>query len=203
MIGRLRGLLAEIGEEEAVIDCGGVGYVVRLGAKTLSRLPALGEDVTLQVESQWSESQGLRLSGFLTREEKQAFVALHSIQGVGPKAAMAVLDVLSPADLAQAVAHEDKSAVGRANGVGPKLALRIITELKGNSLGASLNIASPGAAPLAPAAPSISGEATAALMGLGVNEVLARRAVDLALRRLGDDAPLAELIRAALQETTR
>ena len=74
---------------------------------------------------------------------------------------------------------------------------------KGNSLGASLNIASPGAAPLAPAAPSISGEATAALMGLGVNEVLARRAVDLALRRLGDDAPLAELIRAALQETTR
>ena len=203
MIGRLRGLLAEVGEEEAVIDCGGVGYVVRLGMKTLSRLPPLGEEVTLQVESQWNEAQGLRLSGFLTREEKQAFIALHSIQGVGPKAAMAVLDVLSPSDLAAAVAREDKAAIGRANGVGPKLALRIVIELKGKPLGGGLTIAAPGSAPAAPAPPSISGEATAALMGLGVAEPLARRAVDHALLRLGEDAALPDLIKAALQETAR
>ncbi|WP_168076848.1 Holliday junction branch migration protein RuvA, partial [Caulobacter sp. SSI4214] len=130
MIGRLRGAVAEVGEEEALIDVMGVGYVVRCGHRTLQRLPALGEETLLHVESQWSESAGLRLYGFLTREDRRAFVLLQAIQGVGPKAAMAVLDVLSPAELASAVAREDKAAVGRANGVGPKLALRIVTELK-------------------------------------------------------------------------
>jgi hypothetical protein len=108
----------------------GVGYVVRCGSRTLQRLPALGDEALLHIESQWSESAGLRLYGFGTREDRKAFVLLQAIQGVGPKAAMAVLDVLSPAELASAVAREDKAAVGRASGVGPKLALRIVTELK-------------------------------------------------------------------------
>ena len=134
MIGRLRGLVAEVGEEEALIDVAGVGYVVRCGSRTLSHLPAMGEETLLHVESQWSESMGMKLYGFLGRDERRAFVLLQAIQGVGPKAALSVLDVLPPAELAGAVAREDKAAVGRANGVGPKLALRIVTELKDKPL---------------------------------------------------------------------
>src|SRR5688500_6489584 len=124
MIGRLRGTVAEVGEEEALIDVMGVGYVVRCGSRTLSRL-AEGMDATLQVESHWGEQTGLTLYGFLARDERGAFVTLRGIQGVGPKAALAVLDVLPPAELAAAVARDDKALVARAQGVGPKLALRI------------------------------------------------------------------------------
>ena len=203
MIGRLSGLLAEVGEEEAIIDCGGVGYIVRLGARALSRLPAVGEAVLIHVESQWSESQGLRLFGFLAKDERRAFVVLTDIPGVGPKAAMAVLDVLSPGELAGAVAREDKAAIGRANGVGPKLAARIVTELKGKSLGADLVIAAGHTAPATPAAPSLTGEAVAGLMGLGVAEPVARRAVEQAALRLGEDADISALIKLALQEIGR
>ena len=136
MIGRLRGLVAEIETEDALIDVMGVGYVVRCGARTLSRLPAVGEEAVLHIESQYSQDAGTRLYGFLTREERSVFRLLQSIQGVGPKAALGVLDVLAPGELASAVAREDKAAIGRANGVGPKLALRILTELKGKPLGA-------------------------------------------------------------------
>src|SRR5438045_1952107 len=107
MIGRLSGLVAEITEEEALIDVGGVGYVVRCGARTLSRLPALGEEAVLHIESQWGEATGLRLYGFLSRDERGAFVQLLNIQGVGPKAALAVLDVLPPGELAAAVSRQD------------------------------------------------------------------------------------------------
>ena len=96
MIGRLRGALAETTEEEALIDVGGVGYVVRCGSRTLTRLPAVGDETLLHIESQWSESAGLRLYGFLTREDRRAFVQLQVIQGVGPKAALAVLDIFPP-----------------------------------------------------------------------------------------------------------
>ena len=203
MIGRLSGLLAEVGEEEAIIDCGGVGYIVRLGARALSRLPAVGEAVLIHVESQWSEAQGLRLFGFLAKDERRAFVVLTDIPGVGPKAAMAVLDVLSPGELAGAVAREDKAAIGRANEGGPKLAARIVTELKGKSLGADLVIAAGHTAPATPAAPSLTGEAVAGLMGLGVAEPVARRAVEQAALRLGEDADISALIKLALQEIGR
>ncbi|WP_296815191.1 Holliday junction branch migration protein RuvA, partial [Brevundimonas sp.] len=135
MIGRLHGILAETGEAECLIDAGGVGYVVHCGARTLSRLPALGDELTLFIDTQWSQEQGPRLYGFLARDERRAFNALITIQGVGPKAALGVLDVLGPAELAAAVAREDKAAVARANGVGPKLAQRIVIELKGKTLG--------------------------------------------------------------------
>jgi Holliday junction DNA helicase RuvA len=206
MIGRLRGAVAEVGEEEALIDVMGVGYIVRCGQRTLQRLPALGEETLVHVESQWSENQGLRLYGFSTRDDRRAFVLLQAIQGVGPKAAMAVLDVLSPAELASAVAREDKAAVGRANGVGPKLALRIVTELKGKPItdGPVMTAApSASAAPSAPAKPAATGDAVAALMGLGVAEVNARRVVEAAAAKLGDDASVQALIKAGLQELGR
>lgn len=205
MIGRLRGVLAEVSEEELVVDVMGVGYVVRCGTRTLARLPAPGEEVLLHVEHQFSAEQGPRLYGFLSRDERRAFVTLQSIQGVGPKAALGVLDVLQPGELAGAVARDDKAAVARANGVGPKLAQRIVLELKGKTLGDA--VFEPGAAPrivaAAPPAPNVAGEAVAALLGLGIAEPLARRAVDQALIRLGEDVALSAVIKAALQETAR
>lgn len=205
MIGRLRGVVAEVGEEDALIDVGGVGYVVRCGARTLGRLPAPGDEALLHVETHWSEAAGPRLYGFATREERRAFVMLQAIQGVGPKAALGVLDVLSPPELAGAVARQDKAAVARANGVGPKLALRIVVELRDKPIAEGLVASAPHAPPAAGAAPPVSpaGDAVAALMGLGVAEVSARRVVDQALIRLGETAAETALIKAALQELGR
>lgn len=204
MIGRLRGMLAEVGEADCLIDAGGVGYVVACGARTLGRLPAPGDELTLHIESQWSQENGPRLYGFLTKDDRRAFTTLIAIQGVGPKAALSVLDVLPPADLASAVAREDKAAIARANGVGPKLAQRIAVELKGKTLGeVSFTPSGLPAAPALVAAPSLAGEAVSALLGLGVAEINARRAVDQAVVRLGEDADLSAVIRAALQELGR
>ena len=205
MIGRLHGRVVEVEEGHCLIDCGGVGYVVSCGARTLGRLPAPGDEAILHIEHQWSQEQGPRLYGFLGRDERRAFTTLIAIQGVGPKAALSVLDVLTPGELAGAVAREDKAAVARANGVGPKLAVRIVTELKGKSLGdVSFTPTAPGVHVEAAApAPSLSGEAVSALLGLGVAEVNARRAVDQALIRLGEEAELSAVIRAALQELGR
>ncbi|HEY1425468.1 MAG TPA: Holliday junction branch migration protein RuvA [Caulobacteraceae bacterium] len=202
MIGRLRGIVAEIGEEEALIDVMGVGYIVRCGSRTLQRLPPVGDETTLQIEPQWADQTGLRLYGFASHEDRRAFVALQEIQGVGPKAALGVLDVLTPAELVAAAHRGDKVVVARANGVGPKLALRIVTELKGKPI-ATDNVVAFHAGAAAPPSASASGEAVAALIGLGVAEPLARRAVDHAAARLGDEAAEAALIKAALQELGR
>lgn len=205
MIGRLRGVLAEVEPDHCVIDCAGVGYVVACGARTLQRLPAPGDEATLHVETNWSQENGPRLYGFLTRDDRRAFTTLTGIQGVGPKAALSVLDVLPPGELAAAVAREDKAAVARANGVGPKLALRIVTELKGKPLGdPSFTPSAPGVHTAASvAAPSLTGEAVSAMLGLGMAEVNARRAVDQAILRLGEDAELSAVIKTALQELGR
>lgn len=203
MIGRLRGLVAEVGEEEALIDVGGVGYVVRCGGRTLGHLPALGEETVLHVETQWAESTGMKLYGFLGRDERRAFVLLQSIQGVGPKAALSVLDVLPPPDLAAAVARDDKASVGRASGVGPKLAQRIVTELKGKPISDGPVAAFHAQAAAAPPPPSAVGEAVAALLSLGVAEINARRVVEQAALRLGDEATVQALIKAGLQELGR
>jgi Holliday junction DNA helicase RuvA len=205
VIGRLRGVLAETGEEDALVDVAGVGYVVRCGSRTLSRLPGPGDDVLLHVETRWTQDGGATLYGFITREERRAFVVLTGVQGVGPKAALSVLDVLPPGELAQAVARDDKAAVGRAQGVGPKLALRIVTELKDKPLTGETVAAFHAqiAAAAAPAGPTAAGEAVAALLGLGLAEAAARRAVEHASLRLGDDAAPAALIKSALQELGR
>ena len=204
MIGRLRGIVAEVSEEDALIDVMGVGYVVRCGGRTLSRLPPVGDEALLHVESQFGEQTGLTLYGFLAREDRRAFVLLRTIQGVGPKAALAVLDVLPPAELAQAVAREDKALVARAQGVGPKLAQRIVTELTGKPITEGPVAAFQGqiSAPV-PLKPTAVGEAVAALLGLGVAEPVARRVVETAAVRLGDDVEAGTLIKAALQELGR
>jgi Holliday junction DNA helicase RuvA len=204
MIGRLRGILAEVSEEDALIDVGGVGYVVRCGSRTLGRLPAVGDEALLHVESQWGEQTGLTLYGFLDRQDRRAFVLLRTIQGVGPKAALSVLDVLPPAELAQAVAREDKAAVARANGVGPKLAQRIVVELKDKPIsdGPVAAFHATISAPT-PHVVSAAGEAVAALMALGIAEVSARRVVEQAALRLGEDAEPGALIKAGLQELGR
>ena len=197
MIGRLRGTLLEKDEEEALVECGGVGYIVRCGVRTIAALPAVDAEVTLHIESQTRED-GTRLYGFLNTDDRRAFNILLGVQGVGPKAALSVLDVLTPDQLAQAVAHEDKTAVGRANGVGPKLALRILTELKGKSLAGSGFMPATGAT-ITPIKPSIHAEAVAALIGLGIADMQARLAVDTAVKTLGADAELPILIRASLK----
>src|SRR3954470_3284115 len=161
-----------------------------------------GETATLHIESQWGEQTGMTLYGFLDKTERRAFVMLKTIQGVGPKAALAVLDVLPPAELSAAASRGDQAAVARAQGVGPKLALRIVTELKDKPIGDGV-VAPPSHAsppPAAPAKPSASGEAVAALMGLGVAEPSARRVVEQSTLRLGEDAEAPALIKAALQE---
>ena len=190
MIGRLRGVVVETGEEDALIDVGGVGYVVRCGVRTLSRLPMLGDEAVLHVEHQWSESAGPRLYGFLSRDEQRVFVMLQAIQGVGAKVALAVLDVLPPAELAAAVVHQDKALVARANGVGPKLAARILAELKDKPIGGGAVLVGAAASPPAAAATP-------------AGEAVARRVVDHAQARLGETAAEAQLIRAALQELGR
>jgi len=203
MIGRLSGALIEIEGEDALVDVNGVGYLVRCGARTLSRLPAAGEVVILHIESQTRED-GTRLFGFLSKGDRATFVQLQAIQGVGPKAALSVLDILSPAELASVVARDDKTAVGRANGVGPKLAQRIVTELKGKPLAGGFDVGMP-SAPTGPSAPAFSrdGEALAALVGLGIPDAPARRAVEAAKARLDPDASLSALIKASLQEVGR
>jgi Holliday junction DNA helicase RuvA len=203
MIGRLRGVVAEVAEEDALIDVMGVGYVVRCSARTLSRLPEIGGEAVVHVESQWGEQTGLKLYGFLSRDERRAFVLLQAIQGVGPKAALAVLDVLPPAELAAAAARDDRAAVARAQGVGPKLAARIVAELKGKPIHDGPVAALHAAAAPPAAKPSAAGEAVAALLGLGVAESQARRVVETAAVRLGEAAEPPALIKAALQELGR
>lgn len=197
MIGRLRGSLLETTDEEALIECAGVGYVVRCGVRTIAALPELGAEVIMHIESQTRED-GTRLYGFLNKDERKAYVVLQGVQGVGPKAALAVLDILTPQQLAQAVAHEDKTAVSRASGVGPKLAQRIVIELKGKAL-MTAEFTPVSYSSAAPLKASVNGESVAALMGLGVSEQQARAAVDAAVGQLGPEAELPAVIRAALK----
>ncbi|MHB8286693.1 MAG: Holliday junction branch migration protein RuvA [Caulobacteraceae bacterium] len=204
MIGRLRGVVAEIEAEDVLIDVMGVGYIVRCGARTLARLPPVGDEVMLHIDSQTRED-GTRLYGFLTKDDRSVYALLQAVQGVGPKAALSVLDVLPPAELAVAIARDDKAAVGRAQGVGPKLAQRIVTELKDKSIGAGLTMpAHSGVAYTPPPVQvSVTGEAVAALLGLGIAEPVGRRAVETVGARLGPDVALPVLIKAALQEIGR
>lgn len=197
MIGRLRGTVLEVSDEEALIECGGVGYIVRCGVRTLADMPETGSEAVLHIESQTRED-GTRLYGFLAKDERKAFEALLGVQGVGPKAALSVLDVLTPHQLAQAVAHDDKASIGRANGVGPKLAQRIAIELKGKALTQIAFEPTAYAAPQA-ARPLMAGEAVAALIGLGISENQARLAVDAALKAEGPEVELPALIRASLK----
>src|SRR5882762_8673505 len=129
MIGKLKGLIDGYGEDFVIVDVGGVGYVVHCSGRTLQALPAPGEPAALSIETYVREDQ-IKLFGFLSDAEREWFRLLQTVQGVGAKVALAVLGTLKPADLASAIAMRDRAMVARAPGVGPKVAERIVTELK-------------------------------------------------------------------------
>ncbi|MGE3142030.1 MAG: Holliday junction branch migration protein RuvA [Hyphomonadaceae bacterium] len=204
MIGSLRGQASAIGEESALIEVGGVGYVVQAGARTLARL-SVGAPVTLRIETHVRED-AIRLFGFVSEEERAWFAHLQTIPGVGAKVALAILDVLGPSDLQDAIALQDKASVARANGVGPKLAARIVQELAGKAppRGFLGGLDAPRVAPSVAAAPSAARtEAVSALINLGIDQASATRAVASAAKAMGGDLESPELIRAALKEVGR
>jgi Holliday junction DNA helicase RuvA len=196
MIARLSGILAETSVDGAVVDVGGVGYLVHASARTLDAIGPIGGEVLLLTELQVRED-AWTLFGFGSVVERDAFRALTSIQGVGGRLALAILSVLSPDELARAVAQGDKAMIGRANGVGPKLAARIANELQGK-LGL---VGLAGAAPL----PRVGAatDAVSALSNLGFKPAEASIAVNAAQDELGADATLDALVRLALKKAAK
>jgi len=196
MIARLTGILAETSADSAVIDVAGVGYLVHLSGKTLAALGPLGGEVLVLTELQVRED-AWTLFGFGSAAERDSFRALTSIQGVGGRLALAILSVLAPDELARAVAHEDKAMIGRANGVGPKLAARIANELQGK-----LGVSSIGGAAPAPRG-SAAADALSALANLGFKPADASAAVNAAQDELGPEASLDALVRLALKKAAK
>jgi Holliday junction DNA helicase RuvA len=196
MIARLSGILAETSADTAVIDVAGVGYQVHCSARTLDAFGAVGGQVLVLTELQVRED-AWTLFGFGSPAERDAFRALTSIQGVGGRLALAILSVLSPDELARAVSQGDKAMIGRANGVGPKLAARIANELQGKLGPAGLGGGAP--APRAGAA----ADALSALANLGFRPADASAAVNAAQDELGPDASLDSLVRLALRKAAK
>ncbi len=200
MIAKLRGLLDSFSADQAVIDVQGVGYLVFASTRTLSKLGAIGSEVVLHTEMQVSEDD-IRLIGFATAEERDWFRLLTSVQGVGGRVALAILSALSGDELHRAIASGDKAMVARAQGVGPKLAQRIVNELKDKAGGVVLGNAG-GNVP-APAAGSFAADAVSALQNLGFRPADASAAVARAEAELGPEATLDALVRAALKKAAR
>jgi Holliday junction DNA helicase RuvA len=205
MIAKLTGILDETGPDWAIIDVNGVGYLVFCSAKTLTHLGITGDKVVVHTEMQVSETDQ-RLIGFASAGERAWFRLLTAVQGVGSKVALAILSALSVEELQRACANGDSVMVARANGVGPKLATRIVNELKDKAGGLAgltggLGIAGePGAVPLP--AGSVTADAVSALHNLGFKPAVASNAVALAVKELGDEAGLNDLVRVALKRAT-
>ena len=200
MIGRLKGTIAAVGEGQALIDVQGVGYLVHAGSRTLGKL-TVGEAAELFVETQMSES-AIRLFAFVSGEERAWFARLQDAPGVGAKIALALLDTLSLPQLMDAIALNDTGAISRANGVGKKLAERIVTEFKGKPPPMGLFASNPTTTAATPVAAALSGAraaAASALVNLGYTQADASRAVAQAARDAGDGATESSLIRAALK----
>ncbi len=200
MIGKLTGKVDNISGNQLVVDVQGVGYVVAVSGRTLNQIGAT-ETVSLLIETQVRED-AISLFGFIDIAERDWFRLLTTVQGVGAKSALAILSILSPERLAQAVGAQDKAVLTQAEGVGPKLGLRIVTELKDKVAGF---IGRTGlAATTAPIASSgISSDAVSALINLGYRRMEAFAAVSSAAGKLGSDVKLDALIRASLAELSR
>lgn len=194
MIAKLRGILDEIAADHAVIDVGGVGYLVMASSRTLQALGPKGGEVTVHTEMLVGDDFQ-RLVGFASAAERDWFRLLGGVQGVGSKVALALLSTLETGELQSAIAVGDAAMVSRAPGVGPKLASRIVNELKDKVGGIAL---APGSIP-APQPGSASADAVSALLNLGFKPDKASRAVAEALGELGDGAGLDALVRAALK----
>ena len=204
MIGKLKGTIDEIADDHVIVDVHGVGYVAYCPARTLSGLNA-GEAAVLHIETHVREDQ-IRLFGFATALEREWFRLLQGVQGVGAKVALAVLSTLSAADLANAIALQDKAMVARAPGIGPKVAQRIVTELKSKAPAFAGEAA--GAIGLKQelgenAAPAPVADAVSALANLGYSRDQAANAVAAALKAAGEEADSAMLIRQGLKELAR
>ena len=201
MIGKLRGIVDTYGEDWVILDVGGVGYHVFCSTRTLAALPPAGEDAVLHTEMLVSD-KAIRLVGFATAAERAWFLLLDDVQGVGTKVALAVLSTLSAGELANAIALQDKAMIGRAPGVGAKLAQRIVTELKDRA--PAFTPADPALARLQDALegsrPTAVSEAMSALVHLGYNQSQAGAAVSSALGKAGDGSATETLIRLALRE---
>jgi Holliday junction DNA helicase RuvA len=202
MIGKLKGVLDSYGEDFVVIDVNGVGYVVHCSGRTLQALPAPGEAVTLAIETHVREDQ-IRLFGFQSDVEREWFRLLQTVQGVGTKVALAILSTLKPADLASAIAMRDKATITRTPGVGPKVAERIVTELKDKA--PAYTALDPAVVRLSGAvdekrAPAPVADAVSALVNLGYGQPQAAAAVAAATRAAGEGADARQLIRLGLKE---
>ena len=205
MIGKLKGMIDSYGEDYIILDVGGVGYLVHCSARTLQALPAAGQAATLAIETHVREDQ-IRLFGFLTDAEREWFRLLQTVQGVGAKVALSVLGALKPADLATAIAMGDKTAIRRAPGVGPKVAERMVIELKDKA---------PAYSSLDPAVIRLSGavdekrapqpllDAVSALINLGYGQPQAAAAISAAARSAGEGAETKQLIKLGLKELSK
>ncbi|HWD49823.1 MAG TPA: Holliday junction branch migration protein RuvA [Rhizomicrobium sp.] len=199
MIGKLTGIVDSLADDHAIIDVNGVGYLVHCPSSTLSRL-GIGATAALMIETKVSED-AIRLYGFSSAEEREWFRLLQTVQNVGARVALNVLSALSPRELERALALSDKAAIGKANGVGPKLALRIVTELKDKAPSMMLRGHEDGAAAIvAPRGPEA--DAVAALVKLGYSQGQAAESVARAARDLGE-APVDALIRESLRAMGR
>jgi len=198
MIGKLTGTVDAITEDTVILDVGGVGYLVQCPASTLSRL-TVGAHASLMIEMKVSDD-AIRLYGFASAEEREWFRLLQTVQSVGGKVALAVLSTLSPRDLQRALALGDKAMIGRAPGVGPKLALRITTELK-DKVPAMMAGSDPVTHVAVARGPE--GDAVSALVHLGYSDVRAAEAVARAVQVLGEHTETGALIREALKGMAR
>ena len=198
MIARLTGTLVETAADQAVIDVAGVGYVVLASSRTLDAIGAVGGDVMLLTELQVREDS-MTLFAFGNAGEREAFRRLTSVQGVGGRVALAILSVLDPAELAAAIGHGDKAMVARANGVGPKLAQRIVNELAGKMGSPALAATAGSPTPRGSAAH----DALSALANLGFKPAEASAAVAAAATDLGEGATLDALVRLALRKAAK
>jgi Holliday junction DNA helicase RuvA len=205
MIGKLKGVIDSYGEDNVILDVGGVGYLVHCSARTLQMLPQPGEAATLAIETYVREDQ-IKLFGFTSDLEREWFKLLQTVQGVGAKVALAVLGTMKVPELAEAIAMRDKAAVARTPGVGPKVAERIVVELKDKV---------PKFTSLDPAIVQLSGaldenraprpvaDAVSALVNLGYGQPQAAAAIAAAARNAGEGADTAALIRQGLKELAR
>ena len=205
MIGKLKGTIDSYGEDFVILDVHGVGYVVHCSARTLQKLPPAGEAAVLSIDTMVREDM-IRLFGFRSDAEREWFRLLQTVQGVGARVALGILSVLEPGQLASAIATGDKASVARSPGVGPKLAARIVAELKDKA---------PAFSPIDPALIQLSGavddrtapapvtDAISALVNLGYPQAQASAAIAAALKGAGDGAEAKTLIRLGLRELAR
>lgn len=200
MIGKLSGRIDSVAEDHLILDVGGVGYLVHAPVSTLARLKT-GEAASLAIETRITD-ETIRLYGFLSPAERAWFRLLQNVQGVGARVALGVLSTLATGELEKALALSDKAAIGRAPGVGPKLATRIVTELKDKA--PAMMLAAGGSGPAAVAVPrGAAADAVAALTKLGYGQSQAAEMAARAAQALGEDAPVDALIRSALQSMAR